>query len=70
MQVLCGLFDQLSLHIPFCSGGGKGGGGGVKDLTGLLFLEGVRWERRGGGDLFEGGGLHFLRKRYTKILNI
>ena len=68
MQVLCGLFDQLSLHIPFCSGGGRGEGG-VKDLTGLLFLEGVRWERRG-GDLFEGGGLHFLRKRYTKILNI
>ena len=65
MQVLCGLFDQLSLHIPLCCWG-EGGGGGVNlqpnfqtgewglDRT-FIFLDRVRWERRGRGDLFEGG---------------
>ena len=35
-------------YIYLSAVGGEGGRGGVKDLTGLLFLEGVRWERRGG----------------------
>ena len=69
----CKSYVDCLINYPYiylsAVGGGRGEGGG-EGLDRTFIFRGGYVGKTGGGDLFEGGGLHFLRKRYTKILNI